>query len=76
MLAAGYAKDKARAEQFYEEFKKHFPYTKLTLHQGDIGTPADCKRAVGEVVEQHGRWGPNGCGETAICADPIIPFQD
>lgn len=55
MVAAGYGSNKEKALKFQEEFQREFPRTKLTLHQGDIGVPDDCRRVVQEVIEQHGR---------------------
>lgn len=55
MVAAGYGGNKEIALQFEQEFRREYPHTKLTLHQGDIGSPEDCRRVVREVVEQHGR---------------------
>ncbi|KAI9018278.1 short-chain dehydrogenase/reductase SDR [Hyaloraphidium curvatum] len=55
IVAAGYGGNKERAVQFQTEFQHEFPRSTISLHQGDIGNPDDCRRVVGEVVEQHGR---------------------
>ncbi len=45
------------AEAFREEFRsKHVDDgVKVTLHRGNVGSGDDCRRAVAEVIEQHGR---------------------
>jgi NAD(P)-dependent dehydrogenase (short-subunit alcohol dehydrogenase family) len=52
-VAAGYARDRERAEQFQAELLKHG--TAVTIHQGNVGSHEDCRRTVSEVLEQHGR---------------------
>ena len=56
-IAAGYAGNEVRAESFAEVFRaKHLDDgVKVTLHRGNVGSGADCRRAVAEVIEQHGR---------------------
>ncbi|HEY5358777.1 MAG TPA: 3-oxoacyl-ACP reductase family protein [Streptosporangiaceae bacterium] len=56
-IAAGYAGNVARAEDFVEDFRsKHVDDgVKVTLHRGNVGSGDDCRRAVAEVIEQHGR---------------------
>jgi len=56
-IAAGYAGNAAMAEAFREEFRsKHVDDgVKVTLHRGNVGSGDDCRRAVAEVIEQHGR---------------------
>ena len=54
-VAAGYGGDLNRAQQRIEEFTVSFPDRSLSMHQGNIGEPEDCRRVVREVVEQHGR---------------------
>ena len=36
------------------EFEARFG-TPVTTHQGNVGSAEDCRRVVGEVIEQHGR---------------------
>jgi NAD(P)-dependent dehydrogenase (short-subunit alcohol dehydrogenase family) len=56
-IAAGYAGNVARAEAFAEDFRSRHvdDGVKVTLHRGNVGVAADCRRAVAEVIEQHGR---------------------
>src|SRR6266702_7603387 len=56
-IAAGSAGNAAMAEAFREEFRsKHVDDgVKVTLHRGNVGSGDDCRRAVAEVIEQHGR---------------------
>jgi NAD(P)-dependent dehydrogenase (short-subunit alcohol dehydrogenase family) len=52
-VAAGYAHDRERAEQFQAELARHG--AAATIHQGNVGSAEDCRRTVREVIEQHGR---------------------
>ena len=53
-IAAGFSGNVSRAEQFKSEFAEQF-HTPVTVHQGNVGHPEDCRRVVAEVIEQHGR---------------------
>ncbi len=53
-IAAGYSADSARALEFADNFKKRF-HVPATVHQGNVGSPDDCRRVVDEVLESHGR---------------------
>jgi NAD(P)-dependent dehydrogenase (short-subunit alcohol dehydrogenase family) len=55
LIAAGYSSDTERAALFVKEFEAKFPDQRVTLHQGNIGRPEDCRRVVDEAVKQHGR---------------------
>jgi acetoacetyl-CoA reductase len=48
-IAAGYSRDKEAADAFREA------HPGSSVHQGNIGTNADCERVIGEVLEQHGK---------------------
>jgi len=48
-VAAGYSRDKEAADRFRET------HPGSSVHQGNIGTNADCERVISEVLEQHGR---------------------
>jgi NAD(P)-dependent dehydrogenase (short-subunit alcohol dehydrogenase family) len=48
-VAAGYSRDKEAADRFREA------HPGSSVHQGNIGTNADCERVISEVLEQHGR---------------------
>ena len=55
-VAAGYSANRDRAEQFLKELESDFGAdVRATLHQGNVSKPEDCRRVVGEVLEQHGR---------------------
>jgi NAD(P)-dependent dehydrogenase (short-subunit alcohol dehydrogenase family) len=56
-IAAGYAGNVSRAEAFAEAFRSTHAGdgVKVTLHRGNVGSGDDCRRAVAEVIEQHGR---------------------
>jgi acetoacetyl-CoA reductase/3-oxoacyl-[acyl-carrier protein] reductase len=55
-VAAGYSANRDRAEQFLKELESDFGTdVHATLHQGNVSKPEDCRRVVGEVLEQHGR---------------------
>ena len=54
-VAAGYSGNDKAAEAFRRDFAESFPDRVLTLHRGDISSAEDCRRCVGEVVEQQGR---------------------
>jgi NAD(P)-dependent dehydrogenase (short-subunit alcohol dehydrogenase family) len=52
-LAAGYSRDRETAEAFVGKLTEEG--LKGSIHQGNIGSAEDCRRTVGEVLEQHGR---------------------
>jgi acetoacetyl-CoA reductase/3-oxoacyl-[acyl-carrier protein] reductase len=54
-VAAGYSGNTERAEMFAQDFTGAFPESRVSVHRGDIANPDDCRRTVGEVIEQHGR---------------------
>lgn len=54
-IAVGYGRDAARAQEFLEDFQATFPDSRVTIHQGNVGDPEDCRRVIEEVIEQHGR---------------------
>ena len=54
-LAAGYWRDTEAAQKFLEDLTAAYPRHPVTLHNGNIGHADDCRRVVGEVIEQHGR---------------------
>jgi len=64
-IAAGYASNRERAEQFLDELKGDG--VTATIHQGNVGNPEDCERVVQEVIDQHGRLDilVNNAGVTA-----------
>ena len=52
-VAAGYSRDEGRAKEMCKAIEAHGG--KASAHQGNIGFADDCRRVVGEVIEQHGR---------------------
>ena len=52
-VAAGYSRDRETAEAFIDKFTQDG--LKGSIHQGNIASAEDCRRTVGEVIEQHGR---------------------
>ncbi len=56
-IAAGYAGNTAKAAAFADDFRSRHvdDGVKVTLHQGNVGSGEDCRRAIAEVIEQHGR---------------------
>jgi acetoacetyl-CoA reductase/3-oxoacyl-[acyl-carrier protein] reductase len=53
-VAAGYWRQHDSAEKFTDSMNEEYPGT-ITVHHGNIGESADCRRVVREVIEQHGR---------------------
>jgi NAD(P)-dependent dehydrogenase (short-subunit alcohol dehydrogenase family) len=52
-VAAGYARDRERAEAFQSELaREQIP---VSIHQGNVGSADDCRRTVREVIDHHGR---------------------
>ena len=54
-IAAGYSGNTQAAEQFCQDLSAAHPDTRTTVHRGDIGSADDCRRTIGEVIEEHGR---------------------
>ncbi len=54
-IAAGYWRGREAAQKFLEDLAATYPGHPVTLHKGNIGHADDCRRVVGEVIEQHGR---------------------
>jgi len=54
-VAAGYWHHPERAAKFQGDMAAEFPGRKFTVHEGNIGQADDCRRVVGEVIDQHGR---------------------
>jgi NAD(P)-dependent dehydrogenase (short-subunit alcohol dehydrogenase family) len=52
-VAAGYSRDHDTAEAFIGKLTQ--AGLKGSIHQGNIGSAEDCRRTVGEVIDQHGR---------------------
>ena len=54
-VAAGYWHNHEAAEKFAGGMRAGHPGQQFTVHEGNIGVPEDCRRVVGEVIDQHGR---------------------
>lgn len=54
-IAAGFWGFNERAEKFQADMTAEYPDLRVTLHEGDMSVPDDCRRMVAEVIEQHGR---------------------
>ena len=52
-VAAGYARDRERAEQFRKSFDQKG--ASVSIHQGNVGDAGDCQRVVDEVLAARGR---------------------
>ncbi len=52
-VAAGFSRDRERAEAFIEKFRQEG--LKGSIHQGNVGSAGDCRRTISEVIDQHGR---------------------
>ena len=52
-VAAGFSANQAAAEQFRHTLRQ--VGSDASVHQGNVGDPAHCRRVVDEVLEQHGR---------------------
>ena len=52
-VAAGYSSNEAKARDFLDRLRHDG--LEASIHQGNIGSPEDCRRTVSEVIEQHGR---------------------
>jgi len=50
-VAAGYSSNREAAEQFRDKYADHG----VTVHQGNIGSDDDCRRLIGEVLDQNGQ---------------------
>lgn len=53
-VAAGYGRNRERAEQFAAAYAAEMGVAP-TLHHGNVASPEDCRRTVTEVIEAHGR---------------------
>jgi NAD(P)-dependent dehydrogenase (short-subunit alcohol dehydrogenase family) len=56
-IAAGYSSNDGAAQAFAEDFRGNHlgDGQQITLHKGNVGSGDDCRRAIAEVIEQHGR---------------------
>jgi acetoacetyl-CoA reductase/3-oxoacyl-[acyl-carrier protein] reductase len=54
-IAAGYWHGHEAAEKFLADTTAEYPDTHVTVHEGNIGHPDDCRRVLHEAVSLHGR---------------------
>jgi len=54
-VAAGYWRGHEGAEKFLTSMTADFPGRHISVHEGNIGTAADCRRVLAEVIDRHGR---------------------
>jgi NAD(P)-dependent dehydrogenase (short-subunit alcohol dehydrogenase family) len=54
-VAAGYWHGAETAEKFLTSISAEHPGQRISVHEGNIGHPEDCRRVLGEVIDQHGR---------------------
>jgi len=73
-IAVGYSSNDDAAHSFADGFRaKHLDDgVQLTVHKGNIGSGDDCRRAVAEVIDQHGRLDILVCN-AGITIDRILP---
>ena len=53
-VAAGYWRGREAAEKFMASMSAEYP-GRITVHEGNLGDPNDCRRVLREVIDQHGR---------------------
>jgi NAD(P)-dependent dehydrogenase (short-subunit alcohol dehydrogenase family) len=53
-VAAGYGQNLERATQFADEYEKLLG-VRPSLYHGNVASAEDCRRTIGEVIDQHGR---------------------
>jgi acetoacetyl-CoA reductase/3-oxoacyl-[acyl-carrier protein] reductase len=52
-VAAGFSRDEENAREFTLSLGEYGVVT--SVHQGNVGSAEDCRRAIGEVIARHGR---------------------
>jgi acetoacetyl-CoA reductase/3-oxoacyl-[acyl-carrier protein] reductase len=74
IVAAGYSGNTERAKEFLEELKGHD--VEASIHQGNVGSADDCRRAIEEVIDTHGRLDVlvNNAGITSD--KPVLKMSD
>jgi NAD(P)-dependent dehydrogenase (short-subunit alcohol dehydrogenase family) len=53
-VAAGYGHNVQRAKAFADDYEKLLG-VRPSLYHGNVGSAEDCRRTIGEVIDQHGR---------------------
>jgi 3-oxoacyl-[acyl-carrier protein] reductase len=54
-VAAGYGRNTEQAQKFLTELSAESDGVEVSVHQGDVASPDDCRRTIREVIDQHGR---------------------
>ncbi|MBH0122474.1 3-oxoacyl-ACP reductase FabG [Rhodococcus sp. CX] len=55
-VAAGYGRNTEQAAQFLDVLNREAGEgAGMSVHQGDVSDPAECRRTIDEVIERHGR---------------------
>jgi NAD(P)-dependent dehydrogenase (short-subunit alcohol dehydrogenase family) len=54
-IAAGYWRGAETAEKLHASLAAEYPHQLITVHEGNIGAAADCRRVLREVIDRHGR---------------------
>jgi NAD(P)-dependent dehydrogenase (short-subunit alcohol dehydrogenase family) len=54
-VAAGYWRGAESAEKLQASLQAEYPSQLITVHEGNIGAAADCRRVLHEVIDRHGR---------------------
>ncbi len=54
-VAAGYWHGAESAEKLQADLAARYPGQRYTVHEGNIGSAADCRQVLHEVIDQHGR---------------------
>jgi NAD(P)-dependent dehydrogenase (short-subunit alcohol dehydrogenase family) len=54
-VAAGYWRGQEAAEKFVATMSEEYPGQQITVHEGNIGDPGDCRRVLREVIDSRGR---------------------
>ena len=75
VIAAGYTGNEKAAGEFRDTFTAIYD-TPVSVHKGDLGEPADCRRTIDEVIEMHGRLDilVNNAGIT--CDKTVLKMMD
>jgi NAD(P)-dependent dehydrogenase (short-subunit alcohol dehydrogenase family) len=53
IVAAGYSRDREHAERLLAQLREHG--VDASIHQGNVGSAADCRRTIASVIDAHGR---------------------
>jgi acetoacetyl-CoA reductase/3-oxoacyl-[acyl-carrier protein] reductase len=54
-VASGHWRQPEQAQKFLADMTGDYPERAVTVHEGNIASVDDCRRVIGEVIDQHGR---------------------